>query len=105
MIGLIAMLFGVYDMITLFAIMSVNAAMNLFGLVFEVSNSYLRETGNTEVDWSAYNYGGYAGLVPWICLLAPLFSSPYIKEIPAFVWGVLFTYIFFFNTFPINMYL
>jgi hypothetical protein len=51
MIGLIAMLFGVYDMVTLFAIMSVNAAMNLFGLLFEVSNSYLRETGSTEVDW------------------------------------------------------
>jgi hypothetical protein len=51
MMGLIAMLFGFYDMITLFAIMSVNAAMNLFGLMFEVSNSYLRETGNTEVDW------------------------------------------------------
>jgi len=43
MIGLILMLFGVYDIITLFAIMSVNAAMNLFGLLFEVSNSYLRE--------------------------------------------------------------
>jgi hypothetical protein len=51
MIGLISMLFGVYDMITLFAIMSVNAGMNLFGLLFEVSNSYLREAGITTVDW------------------------------------------------------
>lgn len=92
-------------MVTLFAIMSVNAAMNLFGLLFEVSNSYLREAGSTEVDWQAFNYGGYAGLVPWICLLSSMFSSPYIKEIPLFVWGILFTYIFFFNTFPINMYL
>jgi hypothetical protein len=105
MIGLISMLFGVYDIITLFAIMSVNAAMNLFGLLFEVSNFYLRETGETEVDWQAFNYGGYAGLVPWICLLAPLVFSPIIDEIPLFVWGILFTYILFFNSFPINMYL
>lgn len=51
MIALIAMLFGIYDMITLFAIMSVNASMNLFGLLFEVMNSYLREAGVTDVDW------------------------------------------------------
>jgi len=54
MIALIVMLFGIYDMITLFAIMAVNASMNLFGLVFEVSNSYLREAGKTskeDVDW------------------------------------------------------
>jgi len=41
-------------MITLFAIMAVNASMNLFGLVFEVMNSYLRETGKKDVedvDW------------------------------------------------------
>jgi hypothetical protein len=105
MIGLISMLFGVYDIITLFAIMSVNAAMNLFGLLFEVSNFYLRETGETEVDWQAFNYGGYAGLVPWICVLAPLIVSPNLDEIPLFVWGILFTYILFFNSFPINMYL
>ena len=92
-------------MVTLFAIMSVNAAMNLFGLLFEVSNFYRRDSGNTEVDWQAYNYGGYAGLVPWICLITPIFYSPYVKEIPFFVWGILFTYVFFFNTFPINMYL
>ena len=54
MIALIVMLFGIYDMITLFAIMAVNASMNLFGLVFEVMNSYLRETGKKDVedvDW------------------------------------------------------
>ena len=54
MIALISMLFGVYDMITLVAIMSINASMNLFGLLFEVMKSYLRETGKTavdEVDW------------------------------------------------------
>jgi hypothetical protein len=51
MIALISMLFGVYDIVTLVAIMSVNACMNLFGLLFEVSNSYLREAGKTEVDW------------------------------------------------------
>jgi hypothetical protein len=54
MIALISMLFGVYDMVTLIAIMSINASMNLFGLLFEVMNSYLRETGKTavdEVDW------------------------------------------------------
>ena len=36
--GLIAQLFGVYDVLLLVAIMSVNACMNLFGLLHEVLN-------------------------------------------------------------------
>lgn len=42
MISLIAMLFGVYDIMTLVGIFAVNASMNLFGLLFEEVNSNLR---------------------------------------------------------------
>jgi hypothetical protein len=46
--GLIAQLFGVYDVLLLVALMSVNATMNLFGLLHEVMNEG-REP--QRVDW------------------------------------------------------
>ena len=46
--GLIAQLFGVYDVLLLVALMSVNACMNLFGLLHEVLNEG-REP--QRVDW------------------------------------------------------
>jgi len=70
MIGLIAMLFGIYDVVTLTGLVTVNALMNLFGLLFEVMNSNLREAGITEVDWSAFIYGSFAGVVPWAMIFA-----------------------------------
>jgi hypothetical protein len=79
MIALISMLFGVYDMVTLFAIMTINACMNLFGLLFEVSNADLREAGKTEVNWSAFYYGSFAGIVPWAFIFISIFASPFIS--------------------------
>jgi hypothetical protein len=66
MIALISMLFGVYDIMNLIGIMAINASMNLFGLLFEVMNSNLREAGNDKVDWSAFIYGSFAGIMPWV---------------------------------------
>lgn len=105
MIVLIAMLFGVYDIMTLIGIIGVNASMNLFGLNFEMMNSYKRDAGDNTVDWSAFWFGCFAGIIPWIQVYAPLFTSDDFSQIPWFVWGILLSYALFFNTFPINMYL
>ena len=48
MIGLIAMLFGMYDIISLVLIMSVNACMNFFGYMMEVLNE---GRSKEQVDW------------------------------------------------------
>lgn len=53
MIGLIAMLFGMYDIISLVLIMSVNATMNLFGFLMETSN-----VGKNNYDWTPFTFGG-----------------------------------------------
>lgn len=52
MIALIAMLFGMYDIISLVLIMSINAAMNLFGYLMETSNS-----GKNRNDWTPFVFG------------------------------------------------
>lgn len=105
MIALISMLFGVYDIMNLIGIVAINASMNLFGLVFEVMNADLRDAGNHEVDWSAFIYGCFAGIIPWVQVYTPLFASENLDEVPNFVWGILVSYFIFFNSFPVNMYL
>lgn len=100
MILLICMLFGVYDVATLLAVAGCNISMNLFGLLMERVNQ-LTET----VDWSPFWYGCFAGLIPWIVCFMSFLGSPDLDKIPGFVYGIFASYLIFFNTFPINMYL
>jgi hypothetical protein len=102
MIALIAQLFGVYDVITLVVIMSVNACMNLFGLLHETMNE---GRAPKDVDWTSFWFGCFAGLVPWAVIFANLAGQDNISQIPGFVWALLFVYLVFFQTFPINMIL
>ena len=102
MIGLIAQLFGVYDVLLLVAMMSVNACMNLFGLLHEVLNEG-REPAR--VDWSPFWFGCFAGAVPWAVVFTYLAGNAGVTGIPGFVWALLVVYAVFFNTFPLNMYL
>jgi hypothetical protein len=101
MMGLIAALFGMYDIISLVLIMSVNACMNLFGYNME-NNSDIK---TKKVDWISFYFGCFAGLVPWCCVFAYMGAQPDVDRIPGFVWGILVAYIIMFCTFPINMYL
>eukprot|EP00386_Alphamonas_edax_P014417 GDKI01044313.1.p1 GENE.GDKI01044313.1~~GDKI01044313.1.p1 ORF type:complete len:303 (-),score=49.97 GDKI01044313.1:376-1284(-) len=118
MIGLIAMLFGVYDIFTLIALMSVNACMNLFGMLMETQNYWKRKAETqvtplgsdatvspSTVDWSPFLYGCFAGVIPWAIIIAYPCSSPDAHRIPEFVWAILGVYFVCFNTFPVNMYL
>jgi len=100
MIGLIGALFGIYDIMTQINMMSVNCCMNLFGLLHEELNMGRKPS---ELNWLPFIYGCFAGLVPWITIFV-YFSQSASADMPAFVYAVLFTYLIFFNTFPINMY-
>ncbi len=100
MIALIAMLFGMYDIISLILLMSVNACMNLFGFAMELQNQSTKRT-----DWTSFYFGCFAGLIPWVCIFAYLGSSGNLEQVPGFVWGILSSYIIMFNTFPVNMVL
>jgi hypothetical protein len=100
MIVLIAMLFGMYDIVSLILLASVNACMNLFGLLMELHNQTTQKT-----DWTSFWYGCFAGAVPWAMIFTYVGGSGAVSQVPAFVWAILFVYLFAFNTFPINMVL
>lgn len=99
MICAIAMLFGCYDMGSLILMFTVNACMNFFGLIMEQMNPPDRKT----VDWSPFAFGCVAGMAPWVVVLSYFVGGGNFDQIPGFVYGILFGYFFFFNTFPVNM--
>lgn len=99
MMVLIAMLFGVWDVQTLFQLGSINACMNFFGYSHEVQN-----TAGKKVDWTNFIFGCFAGICPWVTVISYA-SAGDTGNVPGFVWAILGVYIFFFLTFPINMFL
>lgn len=102
MIVLICMLFGCYDLATILCIVGCNASMNFFGLMMELLNYY---TPKDVTLWSPFWFGCFSGVFPWIVSLMYLCLNPELGDIPDFVFAIYGVYIFFFNTFPINMYL
>jgi hypothetical protein len=102
MIVLISMLVGIYDIVSLIAIFSVNACMNLFGMLMEMYNQK-RE----KVNWTPYIFGTLAGLVPWVGIsiyLIGAFSST-TASIPTFVYFIFISLAVFFFSFAFNMIL
>jgi len=102
MIVVIAMLVGMYDLSSLILIFTLNATMNLFGLMMELHNQTTEKT-----NWTAFIFGCIAGIVPWI-VIALYFAGAvgqYASSIPSFVYGILASIFIFFNVFAINMFL
>lgn len=102
MIVLIAMLVGMWDIPSLILIFSVNATMNLFGIMMEVHNQYTER-----VDWTAYIYGVFAGIMPWVAIGTYFISAITSTDArpPAFVYGIVASIFIFFNIFAVNMVL
>ena len=98
---LIAMLFGVYDVISLVFIFAINGAMCLFGDVHELQNAGRKPE---DVDWTAFWYGSIAGLFPWGVITAYMLGSPGVNAAPWFVWVILASYVVLFCTFPLTMW-
>lgn len=100
MIVLIALLFGVYDIGSLFLIFFLNVSMNLFGLTMEEIN-----IGKEKINWKPFIFGSIAGIVPWIVIILYAFGNADPAEVPWFVYALAGSYFVFFNLFPVNMVL
>ncbi len=102
MIVLIGMLIGLWDLGALILIFTLNATMNLFGIMMELHNQHTEKT-----DWTAFIYGCIAGFIPWVVIMlyfVGAVSSGDAKP-PAFVYVIVPTLFVFFNIFAINMVL
>jgi len=100
MIVLIAMLSGVYDVVSLIGLFALTAVMNLFGLLMERHNQIV-----TETDWTPYYFGCFAGLVPWIGIAIYFFGSASSGEMPTFVYFIMGSLFVLFFSFAVNMVL
>jgi len=102
MIVIIAMLVGMYDLVGLILIFSLNAAMIFFGLAMEVQNR-----GTERVNWTPFVLGCVVGVIPWIAISLYLFApaSRSVGDVPTFVYGIYGSLFMFFNVFAVNMFL
>ncbi|QLH74775.1 MAG: heliorhodopsin HeR [Methanomassiliicoccales archaeon] len=99
MLVVIAWLCGMFDFISIMLLFSLNACMNLFGYMMELHNQTTKRT-----DWTAFIFGCFAGLIPWIAL-AMYFTGVQNGSPPDFVYGIFISIAFFFNIFAVNMVL
>ena len=99
MLVVIAWLCGMFDFISIMLLFCLNACMNLFGYMMELHNQTTKKT-----DWTAFIFGCFAGLIPWIALFK-YFTGVRGGGPPLFVYGIIISIAFFFNIFAVNMVL
>jgi hypothetical protein len=101
MVVVIAMLCGIYDLSTIILLFSLNATMNLFGLMMELHNQTTQKT-----NWTAFILGCFAGLMVWVVLGVQFFGAVGLAgDFPPFVIFIFVSLAAFFNVFAINMLL
>ena len=102
MIVLIGMLIGLWDLGAVILIFTLNATMNLFGIMMELHNQNTQRT-----DWTAFIYGCIAGFVPWVVIMLYFIGAVNSGDAkpPSFVYVIVPTLFVFFNIFAINMVL
>jgi hypothetical protein len=100
MIVVIAMLVGIYDIVSLIALFGINACMNLFGLVMEAYNQ-----NRQRIAWSPYVFGVFAGIVPWVGIAIYLGGAGQYGNVPTFVYWIFLTIAITFFSFAFNMIL
>jgi hypothetical protein len=95
MIVLIAQITGIADITALIAIFGVNASMILFGWLQEK----YEQPGSG--GWVPFIFGCITGIVPWLAVLVYVLSpgGPADASAPAFVYGIIVTIFFLFNSF------
>ena len=104
MIVLIGMLIGLWDLGAIILIFTLNATMNLFGIMMELHNQHTQKT-----NWTAFIYGCIAGFIPWVVIMlyfvGAVNSGDGSAKPPDFVYAIVPTLFVFFNIFAINMVL
>lgn len=102
MIVAISLLVGVYDISILVSVFVLTSAMNLMGLVMEVTN-----VGQKKPNWLSYSIGVYVGMVPWAIIAFYFWASSYYGNAspPNFVYWIFVSIFLFFSSFALNMWL
>lgn len=101
MIVVIAMLAGIYDVVSLLLLFGVNATMIWFGWLMELHNQRTERT-----EWLPFWFGCMAGALPWLAIATYLVGAggegagP-----PTFVYWIFVSLFLFFNVFAVNMVL
>jgi len=97
----IALLVGIYDLMSLIMLFGLVAIMNLLGLVMEVHNQTTKKT-----NWLSYWIGCLAGAIPWVVVAFYLWlGADNGSSAPDFVYWIFVSIFIFFNCFAINMVL
>lgn len=101
MIVAVALLVGIYDLMSLVMLFALVAIMNLLGLVMEVHNQTTKKT-----HWISYWIGCLAGIIPWVVIAFYLWlGADNGSAAPTFVYWIFVSIFLFFNCFAINMVL
>lgn len=97
----IALLVGIYDLMSLIMIFCLTAIMNLMGLVMEIHNQTTKKT-----NWMSFYIGCFAGIVPWVAIAFYMWlGADNGSKAPDFVYWIFVSIFVFFNCFAINMVL
>ncbi len=107
MMVLIAATTGITDLAALIGLAFANVSMIFFGWIMEMVNS-TDDVKRKTVWWSPFWMGCVAGIGPWLAILVPLWfnvSQEGGEGPPGFVYGIIASIFFFFNTFAINQWL
>ena len=100
MIVVIALLAGIYDLISLILLFTVTGLMNLFGLLMEKNNP-----DKSNISWSPFVFGSIAGIIPWVCIGIYFLGSAASGEMPLYVYFIMISIFVLFFSFALNMYL
>jgi hypothetical protein len=103
MIVLICLVTRITDLAALIGIATANVSMILFGWIMEMVNETDRPAW-----WTPFWFGCIAGIGPWLAIAVYIMvnvNQPGAEGPPGFVYGIIFSLFFFFNTFAINQWL
>lgn len=101
MIVAIALLVGIYDLMSLIMMFALVAIMNLLGLVMEVHNQTTKKT-----NWLSYWLGCLAGIIPWVVIAFYMWlGADNGSTAPTFVYWIFVSIFIFFDSFALNMVL
>ncbi len=98
MILIIGAVTTITDLAAMIGIAFANISMILFGWIMEMVNRR-----GEKVWWTPFWFGCIAGVGPWLALGAYLLTGE--GGAPTFVYGIIFSLFFFFNTFAVNQWL
>lgn len=101
MMVVIALLVGIYDVVTLMVLFGLNTSMILFGWMMELHNQTTKKT-----NWTSFTFGSVTGIISWIGVAIYLLGAGNgFGEVPTFVYWVYISIFLFFNCFAVNMVL